>query len=94
MCTKVGTLNVQGRRLTLGNGARVGLDGGSHLGAGELLDLLRSSADKSAGIQEGVQLRDDGVEEGGAADTLDQVVVLTLLLDVVGGLVGEDTWVR
>lgn len=89
-CTKV-PLNVQGRGLALGNGAGVGLDGSGHLGAGELLDLLRSTADEGAGIEKGVQLRDDGVEEGGAADALDQVVVLTLLLDVVGSLVGEDT---
>lgn len=89
-CTKV-PLNVQSRGLALGNGAGVGLEGSGHLGAGELLDLLRSTADEGAGIEKGVQLRDNGVEEGGAADALDQVVVLTLLLDVVGSLVGENT---
>lgn len=83
---------MQSRGLALGNVLRVGLDGGGNLGGGELLDLLRGTADESAGVQEGVELRNDGLEEGGAADTLDQVIVLALLLDVVGSLVGEDTW--
>jgi hypothetical protein len=85
-------LDVQGRGLALGNDVSVGLDGSGNFGRGELLHLLGSAADEGAGIQEGIQLGDDGVEEGGAADALDQVVVLALLLDVVGGLVGEDTW--
>lgn len=85
---------MQGRSLALGNELRVGLDSGDHLGAGELLDLLRGTADEGAGVQESVQLGDDGVEEGGATDALDQIVVLALLLDVVGGLVGENTWVH
>jgi hypothetical protein len=82
---------VQSRGLTLGNNSSVGLDGGSHLGSGELLNLLGSTANEGAGVEEGLELGDDGVEEGSAADTLDEVVVLTLLLDVVGSLVGEDT---
>lgn len=69
----------------------VRLQRGSHLSRGELLHLLRGTADKSTGVEQAVQLREDGVEEGGAADALEQVVVLALLLDVVGGLVGEDT---
>lgn len=69
----------------------VGLDGGGDLGGGELLNLLGGTADESRGVQEGFQLGENGVEEGGAADALEQVVVLAELLDVVGGLVGEDT---
>jgi hypothetical protein len=85
------SLNVQGRGLALGDELCVRLDGGGNLGGGELLDLLRGTADESAGVKEGVELGNDGLEEGSAANTLDQVVVLALLLDVVGGLVGEDT---
>jgi hypothetical protein len=81
---------VQGRGLAFGNVLGVRLDGGGHLGGGEFLDLLGGTADESAGVEEGVELRNNGLEEGGAADTLDQVVVLALLLDVVGSLVGED----
>lgn len=92
-CTK-GILNEQGRGLALGNDARVGLDGRSHLGAGELLDLLRCAADEGGGVEKGVQLRDDGGEERVAADALDEVVVLALLLDVVGSFAGENTCVR
>jgi hypothetical protein len=83
---------VQSRGLALGNVRGVGLDGGSDLGGGELLDLLGSTADESRGVQEVVQLGENGVEEGGAADALEQVVVLAVLLDVVGGLVGEDAY--
>jgi hypothetical protein len=85
---------VQSRGLALGNDSGVGLDGGSHLGSGELLNLLGSTANKGAGVEEGLELGNDGVEEGGAADTLDEVVVLTLLLDVVGSLVGENTCIE
>lgn len=85
------SLNVQGRCLTLSNGGSVGLDGSGHFSGSELLDLLGSAANESAGVQESVQLGDDGLEEGGAADTLNQVVVLALLLDIVGSLVGENT---
>lgn len=84
-------LNVKSRGLALGNVRGVGLDGGSDLGGGELLDLLGGTADESRGVQEVVQLGENGVEEGGAADAVEQVVVLAVLLDVVGGLVGEDT---
>lgn len=83
---------MQGRGLPLGNVRSVRLESGSHLGRGELLHLLRGAADESAGVEQAVQLGQNGVEEGGAADALEQVVVLALLLDVVGGLVGEDAW--
>ena len=65
-----------------------------NLGGGELLHLLGSAADEGAGVQEAVELIQDRGEEGGAADAVQEVVVLALLLDVVGGLVGEDTWRR
>jgi hypothetical protein len=83
---------VQGRCLALRNVLGVRLEGSSHLGGSELLDLLGSTADESAGVKEAVELGENGLEEGSAADTLDQVVVLTLLLNVVGSLVGEDAW--
>jgi hypothetical protein len=83
-------LDVQSRSLALGNVRGVGLDGGCDLGGGELLDLLGGTADEGGGVQEVVQLGENGVEEGGAADAVEQVVVLAVLLDVVGGLVGED----
>lgn len=72
----------------------VRLEGGNHFSRSELLHLLRGAADKGTGVEEAVQFRDDRVEEGGAANALEQVVVLALLLDVVGGLVGEDTYTR
>lgn len=68
----------------------VGLDGGGDLGGGELLNLLGSTANEGRGVEEIVQLGENGVEECGAADALEQVVVLAVLLDVVGSLVGED----
>lgn len=82
---------MQSRGLALGNVRGVGLDGGSDLGGGELLDLLGRTTDEGGGVEEGVQLGENGVEECGAADALEQVVVLAELLDVVGSLVGEDT---
>lgn len=81
---------MQSRGLPLGNVRSVRLEGGSHLGRGELLHLLWGAADESAGIEQAVQLGENGVEEGGAADSLEQVVILALLLDVVGGLVREN----
>lgn len=69
---------------------RIWLDSGRNLGSGELLNLLGRTADKGRGIEESVQLGEDGVEEGGAADAVEQVVVLAVLLDIVGGLVGKD----
>lgn len=85
---------MQRRGLTLSNVRGIGLDGGSDLGGGELLDLLGGTADKGGGIEEAVQLGEDGVEECGAADALEQIVVFAVLLDVVGGLVGEDAYRR
>lgn len=61
------------------------------LGRSELLDLLRGTADESAGVKEGVELVENGGKERGAADAVEEVVVLAELLDVVGGLVGKDT---
>lgn len=81
---------MQSRGLALGNVRSVGLDGGGDLGGGELLDLLGGTANEGRGVEEVIQLGKDGVEESGAADALEQVVVLAVLLDVVGSLVGED----
>lgn len=85
-------LDVQGSGLRLGNVRGVRLKGGSHLRAGEPFHLLWGATDKGTGVEEALQLGEDRVEEGGAADTLEQVIVLALLLDVVGGLVGEDAY--
>jgi hypothetical protein len=40
--------------------------------------LLRSAASESAGIEESIELGTDRLKEGGATDTLDQVVILAL----------------
>jgi len=82
---------MQSRCLSLGDLVGVWLERGSNFGGSELLDLLGSTTDKCTGVEEGVQLGDDGVEECCTADTLKQVVVFALLLHVVGCLVGEDT---
>lgn len=81
---------MQSGGLGLGDLCGIRLESGGNFGRGELLDLLGGTADEGAGVEEGVQLGDDGVEECGAADTVEKVVVLALLLDVVGGLVGEN----
>lgn len=82
---------MQVRCLTCKDVLGVGLEGSGHFSGGKLLNLLRGAADKSSSIQKGVQLGDDGLEESSAADTLDQIVVLALLLNIVGGLVRENT---
>lgn len=83
---------MQVSRLSLGDMVVVRLQRSADFGRGELLDLLRSTSDESAGVKECVQLIDDRVEELGTTDTLDQVVVSTVFLDIVRGLVGEDTY--
>lgn len=55
----------------------------------ELLRLLWSSSNKGAWVQEGVQLTPDWLEVLGVSDSLDQVVVTTLLLDNSRSLVGQ-----
>ena len=87
-------LDVERGGLGLGQVRLVRLQRLLNLGGGELLHLLGSAADEGAGVQEAVELIQDRGEEGGAADAVQEVVVLALLLDVVGGLVGEDTWRR
>lgn len=82
---------MQVRCLTCKNVLGVGLEGGGNFSGGKFLDLLRGAADKSGGVQKGIQLGNDGLEESSAADTLDQIVVLALLLNIVGGLVRENT---
>ena len=86
-----GLLDVEIRGLGLEEMLLVGLQGLLDLGRGEFLDLLGRTANEGAGVEEGVELVQDRGEEGGAADALDEVVVLSELLDVVGGLVGENT---
>ena len=85
------TLNAERRGLSLGKGRGIWLEGLLDLSGGELLDLLGGTADEGAGVEEGVEFAQDGVEECGAADALEQVVVLSVLLDIVCRLVGEDT---
>lgn len=63
--------NVKGRGLRLGNVRSVRLERRSHLSRGEFLHLLRGAADESAGVEKTVQFGEDGVEEGGAADSLE-----------------------
>ena len=82
---------MQGRGLAVLQALLVRLKRVLHLGRGELLHLLGSAADKGARVKEGIELGQNGAEELGATDTFEQVVVLSVLLDVVGGLVGEDT---
>jgi hypothetical protein len=87
-------LDVQRSSFRLGKILLIRLDSSNDLSGSKLLHLLRRTANEGTGVEQSVQLRQDGTEECGAADTLDQVVVFALLLDVVGGLVGEDTWRR
>lgn len=59
-------------------------------GRSKLLNLLRGTTHKGAGVEKGVELAEDGAEECSAADAVEKVVVLAVLLDVVGGLVRKD----
>ena len=61
------------------------------LGAAEFLDLLGSTANEGGGVEQSVELRDNGLEELRLTNTLDEVVVLAFQLDGSGSLVGEDT---
>jgi hypothetical protein len=85
-------LDVESGGLGVGEVGFVGLKSLLDLRGGELLNLLRGTADEGAGVEEGVELVEDRGEEFGATDAVEEVVVFTELLDVVGGLVGEDTW--
>lgn len=71
--------------------ALVLLESGLHLGGDELLDNLGAAADEAAGVGEGVDVGEDGLEERPDLDALDQVVVLAFLLDDGAGLVRENT---
>lgn len=86
----VQALDVKSRGLGLGNFRGVGLKSLGHFDAGELLDLLRSTTNEGAGVKKAIQFGEDRTEELGAADTVEEVVVLTVLLNIVGGLVRED----
>jgi len=61
------------------------------LGGDELLNDFRRATDEVAGVGEGVDLGEDGLEERPDLDALDQVVVFAFLLDDGAGLVGEHT---
>jgi hypothetical protein len=50
---------------------RVRLQRSADFGRGELLDLLRSASNESAGIEERIQLIENRIEELGTTDTLD-----------------------
>ncbi len=56
----------------------------------KLLNLLRGTTHKGARVEKGVELAEDGAEESSAADAVEKVVVLAVLLDIVGGLVRKD----
>lgn len=49
------TLNAERRGLSLGNGSGIWLEGLLDLSGGEFLDLLGSTADKGARLEEGVK---------------------------------------
>lgn len=57
---------------------------------GKLFNLLRSTADKGAGIKKSVELAQDWREESSATDPLNQVIAFTLFLDAVCRLVREN----
>ena len=85
-------LDMERRRLRLGDMGLIKLQGLLDLRRDELLNLLRGAAHEGARVEEAFELTQDGAEELGAADALEQVVVLAVLLDIVGGLVGEDAY--
>ena len=63
---------------------------GLDLRRGEPLDLLGSAANESARVKECIEFSQDWLKESSLADTLKQIVVLSVHLDVVGRLVGQD----
>lgn len=82
---------MQGRGLAVLQALLVRLKRVLHLGRGELLHLLGSAADKGARVKEGIELAQNRGEELGSTDAFQQVVVLSVFLDIVRSLVGEDT---
>lgn len=62
---------MQRRGLALGDVLGIRPDSRRNLGGGELLNLLGRTADEGRGVEEGVQLGEDGVEEGGATDAVE-----------------------
>ena len=82
---------MQGRGLAVLQALLVRLKRFLHLGRSELLHLLGSAADKGARVKEGIELAQNRGEELGATDAFQQIVVLSVFLDIVRSLVGEDT---
>lgn len=82
---------MQVSRFSLGEIRLVRLKSALDFSRGKFLDLLRGATGEGAGVQKGIELIQDGREESSATDAVDQVVVFSLLLDVVCCLVGEDT---
>ena len=85
--------NVQGTSFSLGQRNLVRLEGILQLSWGEFLHLLRSTADKGARVK-GVKLSQDRGEKSWATGTLQEVIVLSALLDTVGYLVVENTCIH
>ena len=83
-------LDVKSRGLGLGQLRLVRLQRLLNLSGSELLHLLGRAAHEGARVQEAVQLVQDRGEEGGAADSVEEVVVLAVFLYLVGGFVRED----
>lgn len=82
---------MQGRRFRIRKERFIRLERGLDLGRCESLHLLGSAPDERARVKECIELAQDRIKERGAAHPIKQVVVLSVLLDVVGRLVGEDT---
>lgn len=66
------------------------LDGGVDPLGDELVDLLGGAADEGLGVEELGELVNDGGEVGVGLDTVDEVVLASLLLDDGAGLVRQD----
>lgn len=59
-------------------------------GRSKFLNLLRGTTHKGAGVEKGVELVENRTEESSAADAVEKVVVLAVLLDIIGGLVRKN----
>lgn len=82
---------MQGRSLSIDKQSFIRLKSVLDLAGSEFLHLLRSASNKSAGVKERIKLAQDRAKESGLAHPFKQVVVPPVFLDIVRGLVGEDT---
>ena len=84
-------LNRELGSLDVGKGSRVGLESGLDPLGDKAVDLLGGTADEGLGVEERVELGDNGGKVRLGLDALDEVVLAALLLDNSTGLVREDT---